>query len=185
MARTGKAKFTADDWLLPAIEAMARGGVRAVNVEALAKRIGASKGSFYWFFANREALVTAALEHWLEVGTDRVAAALADLPDPAAKLRALAEVAFGGGPDRGIEIALQADVDSPEVRRVLAEADRRRLAILRGLFAEAGRTREEAERAALSMYATYLGFLQLRRTDPDSVPDGADRDRFLDSLGLP
>jgi AcrR family transcriptional regulator len=184
MARTGKAKFTADDWLLPAIEAMASGGVRAVNVEALAKQIGASKGSFYWFFANREALVTAALTRWLEVGTDRVAAAVADLPDPAAKLRALAEVAFAGGPGRGIEIALQADVDSPEVRRVLAEAHRRRLAILRGLFVQAGHAEEAAQRAALSMYATYLGFLQLRRADPDSVPDGADRDRFLDSLGL-
>jgi AcrR family transcriptional regulator len=182
MARTAKAKFTADDWLRPAIAAMARGGVRAVNVEALAREIGASKGSFYWFFANRDALVTAALRHWLDQATDRVVAAVSGLPDPIAKLRAIAATAFSSGTGRGIEIALQADVDVPEVREALAEANRRRLSVLRDLFAEAGYDPTAATQAALSTYATYLGYLQLQRIDPTSVPDGRAREEFLDSL---
>lgn len=182
MARTGKAKFTADDWLQPAVEAMAGGGVRAVNVEALAREIGASKGSFYWFFANRDALVTAALAHWSDQATDRVVAALDGLPDPVAKLRALAGIAFTADPGRGIEIALQTDVDLPEVRQALAEVHRRRLAIMRDLFAEAGHDPTRAEQAALSTYATYLGFLQLQRVDPAAVPTGPEREGFLDSL---
>lgn len=182
MARTGKAKFTADDWLRPAIEAMARGGVRAVNVEALAREIGASKGSFYWFFANRDALVSAALRHWLDQAIDPVAAAVSDLPDPVARLRALVGTAFTAEVGRGIEIALQADVEFPEVRDALAEANRRRLAILRDMFADAGYDETGAAQAALSAYATYLGYLQLQRIDPTSVPSGPDRERFLDSL---
>ena len=36
----------------------------AVAVEPLARRLGVTKGSFYWHFANREALVAAAVTRW-------------------------------------------------------------------------------------------------------------------------
>ncbi|WP_405021364.1 TetR/AcrR family transcriptional regulator [Kitasatospora sp. NBC_00070] len=165
-----------------ALAAMARGGVGAVRVEPIAAELGATKGSFYWYFANREALVTAALQHWLRETTEGVAETLAELPDPTDRLRALLGTVFAERPGRGLEVALQADVDSPEVRSVLAEADRRRLAILRGLLTDVGLAGEAAERTALSGYATYLGFLQLQRTDPDLVPNGADRAAYVDSL---
>ncbi|MFF7973950.1 TetR family transcriptional regulator [Streptomyces sp. NPDC007905] len=181
MARTEKARFTAQDWIDAAISAMACGGTRAVAVEPLAAELGASKGSFYWFFANRDALVRAALQHWRDATTDQVAASLAELPDPAAKMSALLEYVFDN-PSRGIEIALQADTAHPEVREVLAETHRRRLEILRHLLTETGLQPPEAESTALMLYAIHLGVLHLRRTDPDLVPPGADDGDFQQSV---
>lgn len=167
MARTEKARFTAQDWIDAAITSMVRGGVRAVAIEPLAAELGASKGSFYWFFANRDALVTAALQHWCDTTTSQAADALAALPDPRAKLSVLLETAFES-PNRGIEIALQADAARyPRVREVLTETHRRRLVILTQLLTEDGQDPVEAESVALSLYAVHLGLLHLQSTAPD------------------
>ncbi|EST29032.1 hypothetical protein M878_21470 [Streptomyces roseochromogenus subsp. oscitans DS 12.976] len=157
---------------------------------SLAAEHGSSKGSFYWFFANRDALIRAALQHWRCATTDQVAASPAELPDPAAKMTALLEYVFDS-PFRGIGIALQADAVRPEVREVLAETHRRRPDILRHLLTEAGLHLPEAESTALSLHAVHLGVLRLRCIDPELVPPGADggdfqrtvRDRLLPTLG--
>ena len=65
-----------DDWAAAALTALADGGLAAVRVEALAPGLGASKGSFYWHFADRAALVDAALALWEERDTDTFVDAL-------------------------------------------------------------------------------------------------------------
>lgn len=182
MARTGNARLTADDWIGAALAAMGRGGVRAVSVEALAAELGASKGSFYWFFSNREALVIAALERWQESTTRQLASGLDAMPDAETRLRGLVRITFADSPWRGIEVALQADLDIPLVRQILAQVDQRRLTILQELHTTAGRDTVDSRRAALSGYATWLGFLQLQRTDPDLVLNDAERAAYLESL---
>ena len=52
------------DWILEAMFLIAQGGTARVAVEPLAKRLGATKGSFYWHFANRDELVAETLAHW-------------------------------------------------------------------------------------------------------------------------
>ena len=54
----------ADDWIDAATAVLVEDGVAAVAVEPLAARLGATKGSFYHHFPNRDALITAALERW-------------------------------------------------------------------------------------------------------------------------
>ena len=48
---------TAGDWITAALEAMRRGGVEAVAVEAIAVKLGVTKGSFYWHFRDRSDLL--------------------------------------------------------------------------------------------------------------------------------
>src|SRR3546814_19865364 len=59
-----KQNLTADCWAEAALDAIAGGGLDAVAVEPLARRLGVTKGSFYWHFANRDALLRAALPRW-------------------------------------------------------------------------------------------------------------------------
>ena len=49
--------------LAAAFRALARGGVDSIAVEPIAAELGATKGSFYWHFKNRDSLV-AALDEW-------------------------------------------------------------------------------------------------------------------------
>ncbi len=53
--------LTAADWTEAALVALARGGLAAVGVEPLAKELGATKGSFYWHFADRNELIVSTL----------------------------------------------------------------------------------------------------------------------------
>ncbi|MEU8610821.1 helix-turn-helix domain-containing protein [Actinoplanes sp. NPDC048791] len=69
-------RLTADDWTSAALEAMAGGGLAAVAVEPLAARLGATKGSFYWHFANRDALIEAAVLRWERDHTEAVIGSL-------------------------------------------------------------------------------------------------------------
>ena len=61
---TDRPNLTPFDWTIAGIAALAEGGVDAVRVERLAKRLGASKGSFYWHFADRPALLQSMLALW-------------------------------------------------------------------------------------------------------------------------
>ena len=54
------ARLSADDWAQAALDLIAEQGVSAVAVEPLARRLGVTKGSFYWHFPSRDALLQAA-----------------------------------------------------------------------------------------------------------------------------
>src|SRR5205809_1946044 len=111
----GRSRLAAADWAAAALAAIGEGGLAAVAVEPLAVRLGATKGSFYWHFPNRDALVAAALALWEERHTEGTIAALATEPDPAARLRALlASVRAHAGRDR-LEGHLLAAADHPQV----------------------------------------------------------------------
>src|SRR3712207_5397568 len=62
--RTGS--LAAGDWVRAAAGAIEEGGVGTVAVEPLARKLGVTKGSFYWHFGNRVALLTATPERWEE-----------------------------------------------------------------------------------------------------------------------
>ena len=49
--------LTTEDWEREALELIAEQGVQALAVEPLARRMGITKGSFYWHFSGRESLL--------------------------------------------------------------------------------------------------------------------------------
>ena len=53
-------------WMAAAFDVLAEGGIDAVRVEPLAKALNITKGSFYWHFADRRALLDAMLQSWME-----------------------------------------------------------------------------------------------------------------------
>ena len=80
-------RLSAEDWALAALDVIAEQGLAAVAVEPLARRLGVTKGSFYWHFPSREALLVAALERWEQVEQEEVFGQLEAIPDPAQRLR--------------------------------------------------------------------------------------------------
>src|SRR5260370_11985582 len=59
-------------WVEAGLRALAAGGPDAVRVEALAQALGVTKGGFYGYFADRNALLEEMLDSWERVSTDEV-----------------------------------------------------------------------------------------------------------------
>jgi AcrR family transcriptional regulator len=176
--------LSAQDWVGAAVEALVAGGIAAVAVEPLATRLGTTKGSFYWHFANRDALLEAALADWERTDTEDVIGMVAAEPDPTTRLHTLLTVAVGGRaeqPGGRVELALLAAPDHPLVAPVLARITERRLGYLEQTFAELGLPPAEARRRGLLAYTAYLGHAQLSRATPAAVPAGADLAAYIDA----
>ncbi|MGD3111281.1 TetR/AcrR family transcriptional regulator [Streptomyces sp. YGL11-2] len=182
-ARGGaRQRLTVRDWADAALAAMGEGGLAAVAVEPLAARLGTTKGSFYWHFANRDALIEAALERWEESRTEAVIAELADEPDPGTRLRRLFQRATRTAAEDPLEVSLLASAADPRVAATLARVTDRRIGHIASLFAELGFPEDEARRRGLLAYTAYLGHTQLSHAVPGTLPAGDARDLHLDAV---
>ena len=65
-AKPPRAVLDRDAWIKGAIAILAEHGAERLRVEVLAKRLGVTKGSFYWHFKNRRDLLDAVLQFWKE-----------------------------------------------------------------------------------------------------------------------
>lgn len=155
------------EWARAGLDALGEGGLRAVAVEAVARRLGATKGSFYWHFTDRDDLLAEVLTLWEEVETTRVVEALGAVPDPRQRLVVLGRSAYQRASRGGAHAALLAAADDPRVQPVLARVTRTRLQVLERLYREIGLDDPAATRYARLAYAVYLGTADLRRAEPD------------------
>ncbi|HET6602592.1 MAG TPA: TetR/AcrR family transcriptional regulator [Xanthomonadaceae bacterium] len=155
------ARLSADDWAQAALDTIAESGVAAVAVEPLARRLGVTKGSFYWHFPSREALLEAALARWEQVELEQVFGTLEAVPDPRERLRALFRLVAHEVRPHAIYSELLKALDHPVVQPVMRRVSSRRLDYLTASFRQAGLAREDARHRARLTYAAYVGFLQL------------------------
>ncbi len=151
-------RLSPEDWIAAAFRALGKGGLAAVRVEALARDLGVSKGSFYWHFKDLPSLLQVMLTHWEDQATERIIAlAEAASPDPVDRLVHLAEMATGdldqpyGGFHTEAAIRDWARHD-PAAAAVQARVDRRRLAYLAAAF-DAARRPEPLARARILLSA--------------------------------
>jgi AcrR family transcriptional regulator len=168
-------RLSKDDWTAAALAALADGGLAAVAIEPLATRLGTTKGSAYWHFPNREALLRATLDRWEREHTEAVIELVESSAgdEPGARLRALfGAVLDGAGADTAarVELALQASADDPLVAAALRRVTERRLGYLAALFGRLGFTPAQARRRAVLAHSIYLGQAQLIRSSPELLP---------------
>ena len=89
------------DWVRAAARRLAAGGIGAVAVETLARDLGVTKGSFYWHFRDRAALLAALLADWARHATEpllrRLEGSASTAQAPRARLSRLAATVAGEG----------------------------------------------------------------------------------------
>ena len=164
-----RTRLDAGAWIEAAFEALARAGIEAVRVEPLAEALGVTKGSFYWHFTDRDALLAALFARWAEGRVAAIRAETVDGAGPRATLYRLVELYARGPNTRGlaIELAIRglARGDSRAAFAVNA-VDTERLARVAALFKGLGRKPADAEAGAFLFYAFVFGqSLIARRSD--------------------
>lgn len=166
METKGKQRLGRMDWVLAGYRALVRDGVGALKIEALAREIGATKGSFYWHFKDMSDLQAAMLEAWERLATTEITAAVrASGFDARGQIMLLVDmVSVVPGPELGgaaVEPALRdwGRTDA-RARAALERVDRQRLVDVTGFLRAAGADPD----AAVVIYAAVIGLENLRMT---------------------
>ena len=141
---------------------MASTGTAGVNVEQLARDLGATKGSFYHHFDNRQALLQAALDRFVEIiQADLSASEAAD--DPRQRLIEASVAGLGSSIDGFVDLALAASASEPAVGKALQHITEIRLDFLTRALTDLGIKPAEARKRAEGGLATYFGLFHLQR----------------------
>jgi len=129
-----------------------------VRIEAIAREIGVTKGSFYHHFPGRQALLDAMLDGWRARGTDAIIA-LADQGDsPLERFARLHAIIFGSPEGDVVESAVRAWATTDERAREATErVDQARLDYVTNLLVEAGMDPPLARRRTTLYYRMVIG----------------------------
>ena len=150
-------------WLQAAADVLREGGVEAVRVEAIARRLGVTKGSFYWHFADRDALLSALLAEWEGRAGERILRRIeAADPDPRRRLELLLETVVRegrGALDPAVRDWARGDANAAAC---LGRVDGLRLAWLERLFQALGFSGAAARSRGRLAYLALIGEFSLR-----------------------
>lgn len=157
MSQKSEQRLSKQHWIDAALRAMASGGADAVRVERLAETLRVTKGSFYWHFEDRKALLTALLVAWQAQATnDIITRVEADGGDAGARLRNLFSIVAQS--DGRLDQAIRTwGLQDASARSALRQVDQRRLAYLDGLFRDLGFAPADATARARLVYHALIG----------------------------
>lgn len=132
-------RYDRERWLEAALNVLAEEGGARLRVDALAKRLGVTKGSFYHHFRGRSDFVSAVADYWTEAYTDAVIAHVEQIGgDGRQRMRTLIETIQAGEYDR-YDIAFRSwAAQDPEVAQRVRRVDEHRYEFVRRMFADMG-----------------------------------------------
>lgn len=177
-----RACLCAADWEYAALNLMAEKGINAVGVEPLARRLGITKGSFYWHFSSRDELLNRALARWITEDEEIIARARGQNLPPRDRLADFIRRTSRRNLTHRVYAALCACPDHPQVCRVLERITRRRMDFLAGALTEMGMGPRQARHRARLTYTAYLGFLQLEAQGLAPEKESRDFDDYVEHV---
>jgi AcrR family transcriptional regulator len=161
-----------DTWIETGLAVLAAGGPDAVRVEALAKRLGVTKGGFYGHFADRNALLESMLDTWERESTDEVLTQLErEGGDPKTKIERAGLLTFSSDRLLPIDLAVRDWARRDEaVAARLRRVDNRRMDLLREMIGTFCSDPGEIEARSVLAFCLLIG-------EPFLAADHGDRTR--------
>jgi AcrR family transcriptional regulator len=149
-------RLTARAWIDFALATLAHGGVEALKADVLARKLGVSRGSFYWHFSDLAAFQAKVIERWRETTTETIIADIENYGSAEQRLDALLRRAFGHNAVLEVHMRTWAETNAAAAR-ALSEVDHRRREYIERMLQEAGIAPPLAATRAQLLYWTYLG----------------------------
>ncbi len=153
-------KLDAQAWIDAALETLADGGIEAVRVEPLAAALAVTKGSFYWHFADRRALLDAVFTQWASGRIEAIREQMASPEPPRMMLTRLADLYTRHGNVKGlaIELAIRSFASGDEsASKLVHQVDTERLTHVTRLFGALGWELVDAQARAVLFYSYLFG----------------------------
>jgi AcrR family transcriptional regulator len=154
---------TKKDWIKAGFEILINEGINNVKIEAMARKLGVTKGGFYGYFLNREAFLQAMLEDWEERHSSEIFnyinSLTGSLSDKLQKLLyAVDDIKYDA-----IELSMcNWATNDPLAKKILMRVVRERLEFCTNLFLEGGFAQDEAEKRANIVHHFMAGCRSFR-----------------------
>jgi AcrR family transcriptional regulator len=180
-----RATLSPPSWIDAATEVLVDHGIDHVRVDVLAQQLGVTRGSFYWHFRDREALLRGVLQRWRETATESLTARLERAhADPLEQLRDVISLPFRGrsaARAARIELAIRAWARRDAMaRQAVDEADAARLAYITQIFCALGFAMAQARSRAFLAYSHNLG--EALMASQSGATQQRERARFVEML---
>jgi AcrR family transcriptional regulator len=176
-------RLSVDDWIQAGFAVLAESGPNALRLDRVCERLGVTKGSFYWHFADLPAYRTALIEAWGDLADqDRQQFEDSQQFDPRQRLRHMMDAVVRPQQwalERVMRVwALTDDTVAANVRK----SDGRVLRAVFSAFTDAGFDAEDAGIRSAVFFGA--GMAVLHGATPDDAPAEM-QERFLDFLLRP
>ena len=154
-----------EGWLEAAYDALLESGVESVKILPLAKRLNLSRTSFYWFFKDREELLSALIARWRDKNTGNL------VKQSEAYAETLAEAMLNVFDcwvnkelfDSQFEFAVRSwALQSPEIQAEVHEADQTRMEAIGRMFLRFGYDEVPADVRARTTYLVQIGYISMQ-----------------------
>ncbi|MFC3628900.1 TetR/AcrR family transcriptional regulator [Paracoccus angustae] len=154
-----------EGWLDAGYQALIEGGIDAVKILPLAKRLNLSRTSFYWFFEDREALLAALIDGWEDRTTKPLVDATTQYAESVseAMLNVLTCFLAANVFDSRLEFAVRSwALQDEQVAARVHAADDARLDALTRMMARWGHDPVEADVRARTIYLVQIGYISMQ-----------------------
>ena len=150
-------RLGADDWLRAALDIMVDDGISGVKIQRLCDRLGVTKGSFYWHFADLDAFLGELARRWAEDGA-RLQGKIGLGADPGSNLLQAMRI-FSDRRNRNLARAMRDWAQNDErARAAIRKSDQALFERVKEVMASLGFDDAEAEVRAKILYYAGVGF---------------------------
>jgi AcrR family transcriptional regulator len=158
-----KKKVTKKEWLWVGVTFFSNGGLKALNVEEMARVLKCTKGSFYWYFKSRNDYIAQLIDLWASEGTEMFIEDVSTIDSPKTQLKCLLDNVFSDRRAGDFEFYLrQFGKDDQKVGLLINKVEQRRIKFVADLLEKCNVTlaKEKAE----ILYHFYLGWYEHYKT---------------------
>lgn len=157
-----------EGWLEAAHQSLLESGVDSVKILPLAKKLGLSRTSFYWFFKDREELLDTLVSRWRDKNTGNL------VKQSEAYAETLVEAMLNVFDcwlnkdlfDSQLEFAIRSwALQSAEIQIEVQRADQARMEALGRMFARFGYDEVAADVRARTTYLVQIGYISMQSTE--------------------
>jgi AcrR family transcriptional regulator len=158
-----------EGWLEAAYASLLESGVDSVKILPLAKRLNLSRTSFYWFFKDREELLSALVERWRDKNTGNL------IKQSEAYAESVVEATFNVFDcwldktlfDSQFEFAIRSwALQSVDIQAEVLAADQARISALVTMFTRFGFDQATADVRARTIYLVQIGYISMQSLEP-------------------
>ncbi len=175
-----RTNLSAQDWVDGASELLANGGIDAVRVEPLARKLKVTKGSFYWHFSNRNELLKEVLNGWRRRATSaiiqRINASKLPAIERLSELLLLPKHGSHAMQGANLEIAIRQWAKREETAEAAVnEVDQHRIDFITNIYLELGYNEHDALTKAMFFYCTMQGMANISQLISEDVLENGKR----------